>query len=157
MSDVPITPAGYEALNAELQRRQQKDRPNIVLAISEARAHGDLSENAEYSAAKEAQSLNEGRIQELESMIARAKVIDPSKLSGNKVMFGATVTLESEDGKETKLYQIVGEPEADVSQGRVAITSPLARAMIGKSVGDTVDVRAPGGTKTYEIIAIAFV
>jgi transcription elongation factor GreA len=156
MSDVPITPAGYEALNVELKRRQQQDRPNIVRAIAEARAHGDLSENAEYSAAKEAQGLNEGRIQELESMIARAKIIDPSKLSGNKAMFGAIVTLESDDGKEKKLYQIVGEPEADVAQGRIAITSPLARAMIGKSVGDSVDVHAPGGTKIYEIVAITF-
>jgi transcription elongation factor GreA len=157
MIDLPITPAGYEALNVELQRRQQEERPNIIRAIAEARAHGDLSENAEYSAAKEAQGLNEGRIQELESMIARAKVIDPKTLGGTKVIFGATVSLASVDGPEEKKYQIVGEPEADVSKGRIAITSPLARAMIGKTVGDEVDVSAPGGVKTYEIIAIAFV
>jgi len=156
MSDLPITPAGYEALNAELQRRKQQDRPKIINDISEARAHGDLSENAEYSAAKEAQGHNEGRIQELEAMIGRAKVIDPSKLSGNKVMFGATVTLQSDD-EETKLYQLVGEPEADVKQGRIAITSPVARAIMGKSVGDEVEVPAPGGTKTYEIIDIKFI
>lgn len=156
MEKVPITTSGYAALEAELKRRQQVERPRIITAIAEARALGDLSENAEYHAAKEAQSLNEGRILELEGLISRAEVFDTSRMSGTTVKFGATVTLVDEDTEEEKIYQFVGEPEADVSQGKVSIKSPIARAMIGKSVGDSVEVNAPGGGKSYEIINIAF-
>ncbi|GGG33937.1 transcription elongation factor GreA [Chelatococcus composti] len=156
MEKIPMTPSGYAALEAELRRRQQEERPRIIQAIAEARALGDLSENAEYHAAKEAQSLNEGRIQELESILSRADVIDLSKLNGKTVKFGATVTLVDEDTEEEKVYQIVGEPEADVHSGRVSITSPIARALIGKSVGDSVEVVTPGGGKSYEIINVTF-
>jgi transcription elongation factor GreA len=156
MDKVPMTGPGYVALEEELRRRQQEERPRIIAAISEARSHGDLSENAEYHAAKESQSLNEGRIAELEDKIARAEVIDVSKLSGNTIKFGATVTLIDEDTEEEKSYQIVGETEADVKEGKVSITSPIARALISKKVGDTVEVNAPGGGKSYEITAIAF-
>jgi transcription elongation factor GreA len=157
MEKVPMTAAGYAALGEELRRRQQEDRPRIIQQISEARAHGDLSENAEYHAAKEAQSLNEGRIAELEDKLSRAEVIDVSKLSGSNVKFGATVTLVDEDTEEEKSYQIVGESEADVKQGRVSLTSPIARALMGKTVGDTVEVKAPGGGKSYEILKVVFV
>ncbi len=156
MEKVPITPGGHATLTDELKRRQQVERPRIIDAISEARAHGDLSENAEYHAAKESQSLNEGRIQELESILARADVIDVTKLSGKTVKFGATVKLVDEDTDQAKTYQIVGEPEADVKSGRMSISSPVARALIGKSVGDTVEVVTPGGGKSYEIVEIAF-
>lgn len=156
MEKIPMTPSGYAALEAELRRRQQEERPRIIQAIAEARALGDLSENAEYHAAKEAQSLNEGQIQELESILSRADVIDLSKLNGKTVKFGATVTLVDEDTEEEKVYQIVGEPEADVHSGRVSITSPIARALIGKSVGDSVEVVTPGGGKSYEIINVTF-
>jgi transcription elongation factor GreA len=156
MDKVPITIGGFSALNEELKRRQQEERPRIIQAISEARALGDLSENAEYHAAKESQSLNEGRIQELESLIARADIIDVTKLSGDKVKFGATVKLVDEDTEEEKTYQIVGEPEADVRSGRVSITSPIARALIGKGIGDTVEVTTPGGGKSYEIVGVHF-
>jgi len=156
MDKIPMTANGYAALEAELKRRQQEERPRIIAAISEARSHGDLSENAEYHAAKEQQSLNEGRIAELEDKLARAEVIDVSKLSGNTIKFGATVTLIDEDTEEKKAYQIVGENEADVKLGKVSITSPLARALISKKVGDTVEVNTPGGGKSYEITAIAF-
>ena len=152
MEKLPITAKGLAALEVELKERQQVRRPSIIDAIAEARAHGDLSENAEYHAAKENQSLNEGRIQELESMIARADIIDVSKLSGDKVKFGATVKLVDEDTEEEKTYQIVGDPEADVKSGRVSISSPVARALIGKSVGDSVSVTTPGGGKSYEIV-----
>ncbi len=151
-----MTAPGYAALEEELRRRQQEERPRIIQAIAEARSHGDLSENAEYHAAKESQSLNEGRIAELEDKLARAEVIDVSKLSGNTIKFGATVTLIDEDTEEEKAYQIVGESEADVKLGKVSITSPLARALISKKVGDTVEVNTPGGGKSYEITAIAF-
>jgi len=151
-----MTGPGYAALEEELRRRQQEERPRIIAAISEARSHGDLSENAEYHAAKESQSLNEGRIAELEDKLARAEVIDVSKLSGNTIKFGATVTLIDEDTDEEKAYQIVGESEADVKLGKVSITSPIARALISKKVGDTVEVNTPGGGKSYEITAIAF-
>ncbi len=151
-----MTGPGYAALEEELRRRQQEERPRIIQAIAEARSHGDLSENAEYHAAKESQSLNEGRIAELEDKLARAEVIDVSKLSGNTIKFGATVTLIDEDTEEKKSYQIVGESEADVKLGKVSITSPLARALISKKVGDTVEVNTPGGGKSYEITAIAF-
>lgn len=153
---VPMTSAGHAALTEELRRRQQEDRPRIIGQIAEARAHGDLSENAEYHAAKEAQSLNEGRIAELEDKLARAEVIDPSKLSGDRIKFGATVTLVDEDTEEEKRYQIVGEMEADVKSGRVSITSPIARALIGKTVGDSVEVSTPGGGKSYEVLNVAF-
>jgi transcription elongation factor GreA len=153
---VPMTTAGYAALEEELKRRQQIERPRIIQAISEARSHGDLSENAEYHAAKEAQSHNEGRIAEIEDRMSRAEVIDVSKLSGKSVMFGATVTLVDEDTEEEKRYQIVGENEADVKSGKVSITSPIARALIGKKIGDTVEVNAPGGGKSYEVVNVAF-
>jgi transcription elongation factor GreA len=156
MDKVPMTVSGYASLEEELKRRQQIERPRIIQAIAEARSHGDLSENAEYHAAKEAQSLNEGRIAEVEDKLSRAEVIDVSKLSGSTVMFGATVTLVDEDTDEEKVYQIVGESEADVKAGRVSITSPTARALISKKVGDTVEVNTPGGGKSYEILKIAF-
>ena len=151
-----MTVAGFEALEAELKRRQQEERPRIILAIQEARAHGDLSENAEYSSAKEAQSHNEGRIAELESAISRADVIDVAKLSGNSIMFGAKVTVVDADTEQERKYQIVGDMEADVKLGRVSISSPMARALIGKKVGDTIEVNTPGGGKSYEIINIQF-
>ena len=156
MEKLPITAKGHAALEEELKRRQQVERPRIIDAIAEARAHGDLSENAEYHAAKESQSLNEGRIQELESMIARAEIIDVSKLSGTTVKFGAIVKLVDEDTEEERTYQIVGDPEADVKSGRVSISSPVARAIIGKGVGDTVEVKTPGGAKSYEILDVEF-
>lgn len=157
MDKIPMTVAGYAALEAELKRRQQEERPRIIQAIAEARSHGDLSENAEYHAAKESQSLNEGRIAELEDKIARAEVIDVSKLSGNTVKFGATVTLVDEDTEEEKAYQIVGDSEADVKSGKVSVSSPIARALIGKKVGDTVEVNTPGGGKSYEVLKVAFI
>ncbi|MBN9062579.1 MAG: transcription elongation factor GreA [Rhizobiales bacterium 65-9] len=157
MDRVPITIRGFAALEEELKRRQQEERPRIIQAIAEARAHGDLSENAEYHSAKESQSLNEGRIQELESLIGRAEVIDVAKLNGKTVMFGATVTLVDEDTEAEKVWQIVGEPEADVRAGRVSIASPIGRALIGKKVGDSVEVNAPGGGKSYEVTKVAFV
>ena len=156
MDKVPITVKGYAALEEELRRRQQEERPRIIQAISEARALGDLSENAEYHAAKEAQSLNEGRILELESLISRAEIIDVTKLSGERIKFGATVKLVDDDTDEEKTYQIVGEPEADVRSGRVSITSPIARALVGKTVGDTVEVSTPSGGKSYEVVGVAF-
>ena len=156
MDKVPITNKGFAALEEELKHRQQVERPRIIQAISEARALGDLSENAEYHAAKEAQSLNEGRIMELESLIARAEIIDVTKLSGDRIKFGATVRLVDEDTEEERTYQIVGEPEADVRSGRVSVTSPIARALMGKTVGDTVEVTTPGGGKSYEVVGVAF-
>jgi transcription elongation factor GreA len=157
MEKFPITAAGHTALVAEFLRLQQVERPRIIQAIAEARTHGDLSENAEYHAAKEAQSLNEVRIAELEDKLQRAEVIDVSKLSGTTVKFGATVTLVDEDTDEKKVFQIVGESEADVKSGRVSISSPTARALIGKKVGDSVEVNTPGGGKSYEILKVAFV
>ena len=156
MDKVPITMMGYSALEEELKKRQQVERPRIIEAIAEARALGDLSENAEYHAAKESQSLNEGRILELESLISRAEIIDVTKLNGKHIKFGATVKLVDEDTEEEKTYQIVGEPEADVRKGRVSVTSPIARALLGKTVGDTVEVVTPGGGKSYEVIAVSF-
>ena len=151
---VPMTSLGYAALEDELKLRQSVNRPRIIEHIAEARSHGDLSENAEYHAAKEQQSLNEGRIAELEDKISRAEVIDVSKLSGDTVTFGATVTLVDEDTDEKKVWQIVGEPEADAKKGRISITSPLARALIGKKKGASVEVVAPGGAKAYEITKV---
>ncbi len=156
MDKVPMTAAGYSALEAELKTRQQGERPRIIQAISEARSHGDLSENAEYHAAKEAQSLNEGRIAELEDRLSRAEVIDVTKLSGSTIKFGATVTLVDEDTEEEKIFQIVGENEADVRNGKVSISSPTARALIGKKAGDNVEVNTPGGGKSYEVLNVAF-
>ena len=156
MEKVPLTIKGHAALEEELKQRQQVDRPRIIQAISEARALGDLSENAEYHAAKEAQSLNEGRVLELESLISRAEVIDVSKLSGDRIKFGAVVKLVDEDTEEEKTYQIVGDPEADVRSGRVSISSPIARALMGKTVGDTVEVVTPGGGKSYEVVGVKF-
>lgn len=156
MERVPITIAGFAALEVEIKERQQVMRQRIIEAIAEARAHGDLSENAEYHSAKEQQSLNEGRILELESMIGRAEVIDISKMSGDRIKFGATVKLVDEDTEEERSYMIVGEPEADVRAGKLSIGSPIARALIGKSVGDTVQVTTPGGGKSYEITGVRF-
>lgn len=157
MEKIPMTAAGYAMLQVELKERTSVERPRIVEAISEARAHGDLSENAEYHAAKEAQSHNEGRIAELEDKLSRAEIIDVSKLSGTTVKFGATVTLIDEDTEEEKKYMIVGDVEADVKQGKISISSPIARALIGKTIGDSVEVAAPGGARTYEILEVKFV
>ena len=148
---VPMTAAGYAMLEAELKKRQSEDRPRIIAHIADARSHGDLSENAEYHAAKEEQSHNEGRIAELEDKLARAEVIDVSKLSGETIKFGATVTLIDEDTDKKQVWQLVGEPEADAKKGRISITSPLARALIGKRKGNSVEVNTPGGAKAYEI------
>ncbi|MEO5808217.1 transcription elongation factor GreA [Devosia sp.] len=156
MDKIPMTISGHKALSAEYVRRTSNERRRIVEAISEARAHGDLSENAEYSAAKEQQSLNEGRIQELESMLALADIIDVTKLSGSTVKFGATVTYIDEDTEEEKTYQVVGDPEANASEGRISISSPIARAMIGKEAGDSFEVSAPGGARSYEILKIKY-
>ncbi|ALE03589.1 transcription elongation factor GreA [Bartonella ancashensis] len=157
MEKVPMTTTGFEKLKEELCWRQQQERPRIIEAISEARAHGDLSENAEYHAAKEAQSYNEGRINELEDYIARAEVIDVSRLSGNKIKFGATIELLNEDTEEKKVYQIVGDQEADVRTGKISISSPIARALIGKQEGDEIEVNAPGGAHNYAIIKIEYI
>ena len=146
-----MTAAGYAVLETELKHRQQVERPRIIQQITEARTHGDLSENAEYHAAKESQSINEGRIAELEDKLARAEVIDVSKLSGETVKFGATVTLVDEDTDKKQVWQIVGEPEADAKAGRISITSPLARALIGKAKGASVEVVTPSGAKGYEV------
>ena len=151
---VPMTQGGYAKLQEELRWRQQSERPRIIEAISEARAHGDLSENAEYHAAKEAQSHNEGRIGELEDYTSRAEIIDVSKMSGDTIKFGATVRLVDEDTEEERTYQIVGDQEADVKAGRISISSPISRALIGKSVGDSIEVIAPGGSKAYEILEV---
>jgi len=151
---VPMTKNGHAALENELKHRQSVDRPRIIAQIAEARSHGDLSENAEYHAAKEEQSHNEGRIAELEDKLARADVIDVTKLSGDVVKFGATVTLIDEDTEKKTVWQIVGETEADAKQGRISITSPLARALIGKKKGVSVEVMAPGGAKAYEIAKV---
>ncbi|MBB6307341.1 transcription elongation factor GreA [Xanthobacter tagetidis] len=154
MEKIPMTAAGYAALEKELKQRQQVERPRIITAISEARAHGDLSENAEYHAAKEQQSLNEGRIAELEDKLSRAEVIDVSKLSGDVVKFGATVTLVDEDTEEEKVWQIVGDSEADAKAGRISISSPMARALIGKQKGATVEVVTPKGARSFEIVGV---
>ncbi len=149
-----MTAGGYQSLDDELKRLKTVERPSVIAAISEARSHGDLSENAEYHAAKERQGWIEGRIAEIEDKISRAQVIDVSKLSGAQVKFGATVTVIDEDTEEEGRYQLVGEHEADVKEGRVSITSPIARAMIGKEQGDVVEVNTPGGVKAYEILKV---
>lgn len=150
-----MTRSGHQALEAELKNLKSVQRPAVIRAIAEAREHGDLSENAEYHAAREKQSFIEGRVKELESIISRADVIDTSKMSGN-IKFGATVKLVDEDTDEEKTYQIVGEPEADIEKGRLNIKSPLARALIGKEEGDSVEVRTPGGTRSYEVLEIGY-
>ena len=155
MEKIPLTRAGHTQLDAELRTLKSQDRPAIIQAIAEARAHGDLSENAEYHAAREKQSFIEGRIKELEAILARAEVIDTSRLSGS-IKFGARVTIVDEDTDEERTYQIVGEAEADLERGLLNIASPLARALIGKDEGDSVDVKTPGGSKSYEILTIRF-
>ena len=156
MDKIPMTRAGHAALDSELRTLKSVERPAVIKAIAEAREHGDLSENAEYPAARERQSFVEGRIKELEAMLSRADVIDPSKLSG-PIKFGATVTLVDEDTDEERTYQIVGEAEADIERGLLNIRSPLARALIGKDEGDSVEVRTPGGEKSYEVIKVEYV
>jgi len=157
MEKVPMTAAGHAALESELKRRTSEERPRIIELIAEARGHGDLSENAEYHAAKEAHGLNEGRIMELEDKLSRAEIIDVSKLSGSTtIKFGATVTLVDEDTDEEMKYQIVGDVEADVKQGKISISSPIARALIGKSKSDTVEVSTPGGARSYEILSVKY-
>ncbi|MEX2518350.1 MAG: transcription elongation factor GreA [Paracoccaceae bacterium] len=153
---VPMTAAGYTALNDELRDLKTTQRPDVIRSIAEAREHGDLSENAEYHAAREKQSFIEGRIKELEGLISRADVIDPSKLSGSTIKFGATITVADDDTDQEKTYQIVGESEADIARGKLNIRSPLARALIGKKAGDSVEVMTPGGGKSYEVISVAF-
>ena len=152
-----MTGGGYVALDEELRRLKTQERPSVIAAIAEARAHGDLSENAEYHAAKERQGWIEGRIAEIEDKIARAQVIDVSKLSGRQVKFGATVSVVDEDTEEESRYQIVGEHEADVKSGKISLSSPLSRAMIGKEVGDVVEVYTPGGVKAYEICKVEWI
>ncbi len=157
MNRIPMTSDGYNRLQEELKRLKTVDRPAIIRAIAEARTHGDLSENAEYHAARERQSFIEGRVAELEDKIARAEVIDTTKLSGSLVKFGATVTLADEETDEEQTFRIVGEDEADIKSGRLSVTSPLARALIGKGKGDSVEVSTPRGAKSYEIVTVAFV
>src|ERR1700760_925733 len=157
MEKVPMTAEGYRALDEELKRLKSIERPNVIAAIAEARAHGDLSENAEYHAAKERQGWIEGRIAVIEDKIPRAQIIDVSKLSGSQVKFGATVSVVDEDTEEPARYQIVGEHEADGGSGKISIASPIARAMIGKEMGDVVEVNTPGGVKAYEITKVEWV
>ncbi len=154
MERVPMTIEGFQTLESELQRLKSEERPRIIQAIAEARAHGDLSENAEYHAAKEAQGLNEARVAELEDRLGRADVIDTSKLSGTTVKFGATVTLIDEDTEEKVKYKIVGDDEANVREGKISISSPIARALIGKSKGEAAEVTTPKGARSYEVLKI---
>ena len=157
MATIPITKRGAEKLKAELHRLKTVERPAVINAIAEARAQGDLSENAEYEAAKDRQGFIEGRIQEIEGKLSVAQVIDPSAVDGGgKVVFGATVELEDEDSGDTVKYQIVGEDEADLKQGLINISSPIARALIGKEEGDTAEVQAPGGIRRYEVVAVSY-
>jgi transcription elongation factor GreA len=157
MAKTPITKRGAELLRAELQRLKTVERPGVISAIAEARAHGDLSENAEYDAARERQGFVEGRIAEIESKLANAQIIDPKLLDAEgRCVFGATVDLE-EEGGEAATYQIVGEDEAEIKEGRISISSPIARALIGKDAGDVVEVRTPGGVKRYEIIDVRYI
>ena len=154
MERVPMTIAGFKSLEQELQRLKAEERPRIIAAISEARAHGDLSENAEYHAAKEAQGLNEARVAELEDKISRAEVIDVSKLSGDTIKFGATVSLEDEDTGDKVKYAIVGDTEANLREGKISISSPIARALIGKSKGESVEVTTPKGTRAFQVLKV---
>jgi len=156
MDRLPMTADGYSRLQEEIKRLKSTDRPAVIRAIAEARTHGDLAENAEYHAARERQSFIEGRLAELEDRVARAEVIDVSRLSGSMIKFGATVTLADEETDEEQTFQIVGEDEADVKDGRLSVTSPLARALIGKGKGDSVEVSTPRGNKSYEVVTVAF-
>ncbi len=156
MQRIPMTADGFRALETELKILKSEERPAIIAAISEARSHGDLSENAEYHAAKDKQSFIEGRVLELEDKLSRAEVIDTSRLKGTTVKFGATVKVTDEDTGETFTYKIVGEDEADVAKKKISISSPIARAMIGKEEGDTAEVSAPGGAKSFEIVSISW-
>ncbi len=155
MEKIPLTRAGHTALNDELKQLKSVERPAVIRAIAEAREHGDLSENAEYHAAREKQSFIEGRVKELEGILSLADIIDTAAMSGS-IKFGATVTVVDEDTDEERTYQIVGEPEADIENGKLNIKSPLARALIGKDEGDSVEVRTPGGEKSYEILKIVY-
>jgi len=155
MEKLPLTRRGFEALEVEFRQLKSVERPAVIKAIAEAREHGDLSENAEYHAAREKQSFIEGRVKELESLIGRAEVIDPSKFTG-AIKFGATVTIADEDTDEERTYQIVGEAEANIEKGLLNIKSPIARALIGKEEGDSVEVRTPGGERSYEVISIVY-
>ena len=157
MEKVPMTATGHEALESELKQLKTIDRPETIRMIASAREHGDLSENAEYHAAKERQSFIETRVMQLEDLISRSQVIDPAALDGDTVKFGATVRVVDEDTEEESQYQIVGDHEADVKEGRIAISSPIARALIGKETGDSVDVNTPGGGRSYEILEVKFV
>jgi transcription elongation factor GreA len=156
MEKEPMTAGGYSRLEEELRRLKNEERPAVIKAIEEARAHGDLSENAEYHAAKERQSFIEGRLEEIESKVSRAVVIDPSTLSGTTVMFGATVTIVDEETDEESTYQIVGTEEANIKEGRLSVAAPLARALIAKSIGESVDVQAPSGSRSYEILSLEY-
>jgi len=154
MNKVPMTEEGFQALDEEFKRLKADERPAVIQAIAEAREHGDLSENAEYHAAKERQGWIEGRLAELEDKIARAQVIDVSKLNGDTVMFGATVTVVDEDTDEEAVYKVVGEDESDVKAGKISLSSPIARSMMNKEIGDVIEVNAPGGLKSYEILKV---
>jgi transcription elongation factor GreA len=156
MEKVPMTVEGFQMIEAELHRLKAEERPRIIQQISDAREHGDLSENAEYHAAKEAQGLNEARVAELEDKVGRAEVIDTAKLTGSTVKFGATVTLSDEDSGDKVKYKIVGEHEADVKNGKISVNSPIARALIGKSKGESAEVTTPRGARSYEILKIEF-
>ena len=156
MEKIPMTRGGFTALDTELKQLKSVERPAVIRAIAEAREHGDLSENAEYHAAREKQSFIEGRVKELEAIVSLAEVIDPTKFSGS-IKFGATITLVDEETNEERTYQIVGEPEADIENGMLNIRSPLARALIAKDEGDSVEVKTPGGTRHYEILSVKFI
>ncbi len=158
MDKVPMTPAGYQRLSEELRRLKSEERPSVIRAISEARAHGDISENAEYHAAKEKQAFIEGRIAELEDKTSRSEIIDPTKMAGtSSVKFGATVRVIDEDSEEESVFQIVGADESDIDNGRISITSPMARALIGKEAGDQIEVNAPSGSRFYEVVSVEYV
>jgi transcription elongation factor GreA len=157
MDKVPMTADGYRKIEEEIRQLKTVERPATIQAIAEARTHGDLSENAEYHAAKERQGFIEGRLMELDDLMSRAQVIDTSKLSGDQIKFGATVTVIDEDTEAKAVYQIVGDYEADVKQGRISVSSPIARALIGKEAGDTVEVNTPGGGRSYEIVKVKYV
>ncbi|MCB1784190.1 MAG: transcription elongation factor GreA [Alphaproteobacteria bacterium] len=156
MEKIPVTKTGFATLEAELKKLKTVDRPNVIQAIAEAREHGDLSENAEYHAAREQQSFIEGRIKELEAVTGRAQVIDPSTMSGSTIKFGATITIVDEETDEEETYQIVGDYESDMSKGKLSISAPVARALIGKEEGDSVKVKTPKGTREYEILKVAY-
>lgn len=156
MEQIPVTKLGFEKLEAELKKLKSVERPAVIEAIASAREHGDLSENAEYHAAREQQSFIEGRIQELEAVTGRAQIIDPSTMSGNTVKFGATVTIVDEETDEEETYQIVGDYESDMENGKLSISAPVARALIGKSEGDSVSVKTPKGARDYEILKVEY-